>query len=428
MPPRTTTVFFGWKVVATACVIATCAFGFGYFGPAVFLNVLHTQHGWPVSLISTAITVHFLVSALLVPYLPDAHARFGIAPVTLAGVVVLLVGMLGWSLAVAPWQLFVTASLSGVGWAATSGAAIIAMVSPWFDRRRALALGHALNGASIGGILFAPLWARVISAVGFANAVAVLGVVTLAVLGPLVWRYLRPTPESLGLAPDGDRIQPEAHRVAPPQRSPARFLALMQSRLFATLSIAFAIGMFAQVGVTSHIVTRLAPLLGAQYAADAISLTTACAVIGRILLGVLLGRVDRRIVAAGNFAMQACGVTLLAVGSTITVLLPGCILFGLGVGGLLLLPPLIAQQDFAPSDVPRVVALVTAVNQAVFAFAPAILGVLREISGSYALPFLIAAGLQFLASMIVVLGRGPAWPKEPAALRRSGRRHSGKRL
>jgi predicted MFS family arabinose efflux permease len=182
----------------------------------------------------------------------------------------------------------------------------------------------------------------------------------------------------------------------------------MQSWPFATLSIAFAIGMFAQVGVTSHIVTRLAPLLGAQYAADAISLTTACAVIGRILLGVLLGRVDRRIVAAGNFAMQACGVTLLAVGSTITVLLPGCILFGLGVGGLLLLPPLIAQRDFAPSDVPRVVALVTAVNQAVFAFAPAILGVL---------PFLIAAGLQFLASMIVVLGRRLAWPKKRPARR-----------
>jgi MFS family permease len=316
--------------------------------------------------------------------------------------------MLGWSLAAAPWQLFVTASLSGVGWAATSGAAIIAMVSPWFDRRRALALGHALNGASIGGILFAPLWVLVISAVGFTEAVAVIGIVTLAVLGPLVWRYLRPTPESLGLAPDGDRIQPEAHRVASPKRSPARFLSLMQSRLFATLSIAFAFGMFAQVGVTSHIVTRLAPLLGAQYAADAISLTTACAVIGRILLGVLLGRVDRRIVAAGNFAMQACGVALLAVGSTITVLLPGCILFGLGVGGLLLLPPLIAQRDFAPSDVPRVVALVTAVNQAVFAFAPAILGVLRELSGSYALPFLIAAGLQLLASMIVVLGRSSA--------------------
>ena len=56
---------------------------------------------------------------------------------------------------------------------------------------------------------------------------------------------------------------------------------------------------------------------------------------------------------------------------------------------------------------PRVVALVTAVNQAVLAFAPAFLGALREYAGDYALPFLVAAGMQLLASLIVVLGRAP---------------------
>jgi Major Facilitator Superfamily len=403
------TVFFGWKVVATAGVIATCTFGFGYFGPAIFLNVLHTQRGWPVSFISAAITVHFLVSALLVPYLPEAHNRFGIAPVTLAGVVILLVGVLGWSLAAAPWQLFVAALPSGAGWAATSGAAIIAMVSPWFDRRRALGLGLALNGASVGGILFAPLWVFVISFIGFVEAALLLGIVTLAILWPLIWRYLRPTPEGLGLAPDGDAVPSEEHLGAPRQPSPARFASLVQSKPFVTLALASALGMFAQVGITAHIVTRLAPLVGADYAAGAISLQTACAMLGRVLLGALLGRADRRFVAAGNFAIQACGVSLLAVGSTAVVLVPGCILFGLGIGSLLLLPPLIAQRDFAPTDVPRVVALVTATNQAVFAFAPVSLGVLRELSGSYALPFLTAAGIQLLAGVIVVLGRGQAW-------------------
>ena len=91
------------------------------------------------------------------------------------------------------------------------------------------------------------------------------------------------------------------------------------------------------------------------------------------------------------------------------MLVPGCILFGLGIGSLLLLPPLIAQRDFAPHDVPRVVALVTATNQAVLAFASAALGLLRELSGSYALPFLTAAGIQLLAGVIVVTGRGRAW-------------------
>ncbi|HET7881707.1 MAG TPA: MFS transporter [Acetobacteraceae bacterium] len=403
--PATAQVFFGWKVVVTACAIAACTFGFGYFGPAVFLNVLHAQRGWSISIVSAAITAHFLISALLVQWLPDAHHRFGVAPTTLAGIAALLLGMLGWSLAGAPWQLFAATLLSGIGWAATSGAAIIAMVSPWFDRRRALALGHALNGASIGGVLFSPLWVTVIAAIGLAGAIAVVGAVTFTVLTPLTLRYLRPTPESLRLAADGDGPRLEPQRRRPGRPSEASLAQFMRRRSFATLSVAFALGMFAQVGVTAHIVARLAPLFGAQHAAMAISLTTGCAMLGRVLLGILLGRADRRLVAAGNFAMQACGVSLIAAGSTATVLVAGCVLFGLGIGSLLLLPPLIAQRDFAATEVPRVVALVTAINQAVFAFAPATLGLLREFSGGYTLPFLIAAAIQLLASTIVVMDR-----------------------
>ena len=398
-------IFFGWKVVLTAFTVATFTFGFGYYGPAVFLNVLHQQRGWPVSIIATAVTVHFLVSAGLVARLPEMHRRFGIAAVTQFGAVALVGGMCGWSLAPSPWFLFVAAILSGAGWAATSGAAIIAMVSPWFERRRALALGHALNGASVGGVLFAPLWVTLIVAIGFTPAVVAVGLVTLALLLPLSWRYLRPTPHSLGVAPDGDPLPSTRHAAVPARRRPARFVALLSNTQFNTLATAFALGMFAQVGVVAHLIMRLAPLVGAVDAAIAISLATGSAVVGRLLLGLCLGRADRRLIAAANFAMQACGVALLAFGSTVLVLAPGCILFGLGIGSLLSLPPLIAQTEFAPGDVPRVVALVTAVNQAVFAFAPAVFGVLREMSGAYTLPFLLAAVVEVIASAVIVLGR-----------------------
>ena len=363
-------MFFGWKVVLTAFTVATFTFGFGYYGPAVFLDVLHQERGWPVSIIAIAITVHFLVSAALVARLPEAHRRFGIAAVTAAGAVALVVGMCGWSLAPSVGFLFVAAILSGAGWEATSGAAIIAMVSPWFERRRALALGHALNGASVGGVVFAPLWATLIAAIGFTPAVALVGLVTLALLLPLTWWYLRPTPGSLGVAPDGDPPHSTWRAVVLAQNRPVRFVTLLSSGRFTTLAIAFALGMFAKVGVVAHLITRLAPVVGAVDAAIAISLATGSAVVGRLLLGLFPGRADRRLIAAANFAMQACGVALLAFGSTPLVLAPGCILFGLGIGSMLSLPPLIAQTEFAAGDVPRVVALVTAVNQAVFAFAP----------------------------------------------------------
>ncbi len=278
-------IFFGWKVVLTAFTVATFTFGFGYYGPAVFLHVLHQQRGWPVSNIATAITVHILVSAALVARLPEAHRRFGIAAVTQAGAMALVVGMCGWSLAPTPWFLFVAAILSGAGWASTSGAAIIAMVSPWFERRRALALGHALNGASVGGVLFAPLWVTLIAAIGFTPAVVVVGLVTLALLLPLSWRYLRPTPRSLGVAPDGDPPHSTWHATVPAQHRPVRFVALLSNTHFNTLAAPFALGMFAQVGVVAHLITRLAPLVGAVDAAVAISLATGSAMVGRLLLG-----------------------------------------------------------------------------------------------------------------------------------------------
>jgi MFS family permease len=406
--------FFGWKVVATAFVVATFTFGVGYYGPSVFLNVLHEQRGWPVSVIAWAITWHFLVSATLVAKLPEAHHRFGIALTTFVGVVALAFGMLCWSVALVPWQLFVAAGISGVGWAATSGAAIIAMVSPWFDRRRPLALGHALNGASAGGIVFAPLWVVLIARIGYAPAIALVGVVMCAVLVPLIWRYLRPTPASLGLAPDGDGVAAYKPRTVHTDYPRASLVRLLSRRSFATLSASFALGMFAQVGVVAHLVTRLAPVLGIAEAAMALSVITASAVVGRMLLGAVLGNADRRVVAAANFAMQACGVTLLAVGTAAIMIVPGCILFGLGVGNLLTLPPLIAQREFPPETVSRVVALVTAVNQAIFAFAPAVLGVLREVSGSYLVSFLVAAAVQLVAACVVILGRGIAPPGQLA--------------
>src|SRR5262245_36117920 len=133
-------MFFGWKVVATAFMVAMFAWGVGFYGPSVFLHALHQQHGWPVSLISAAITLHFLFSAAIVAHLAEAHRRFGMVTLTRAGVVLSVFGMLAWSSAVAPWQLFAAALLTGAGWAVTSGAAINAMLTPWFDRRRAAAL------------------------------------------------------------------------------------------------------------------------------------------------------------------------------------------------------------------------------------------------------------------------------------------------
>ena len=61
-----TSTFFGWRVVGAAFVLAMFAWGISFYGPPVFLQALHAGKGWPVTLVSAAITTHFLLGALVV--------------------------------------------------------------------------------------------------------------------------------------------------------------------------------------------------------------------------------------------------------------------------------------------------------------------------------------------------------------------------
>ena len=398
--------FQGWSVVWVAFTVAAFGFGIGFYGPAVFLQTLHTTKGWPIASISAAITAHFLLGAAIVAYLPEVHRVLGIANATILGALLSAVGILGWASATLPWHLFLVAVVSGSGWAVTSGAAVNAMIAPWFDRDRPKALSHAFNGASVGGVIFTPLLVWLIARMGFQSAAMAVGLAMLVVVGILAHLYLRRDPADFGVAADGNpRVA-----TAPSGDDTARLSrpALMKTKEFATISAAFALALFAQVGVLAHLISRLSPELGTSGAAGAVSLTTISAVAGRMLLGWLLGEHDRRHAAAANFLIQSVGVGLLCLGSAPPALLIGCVLFGLGFGNAVTLPALIVQKEFRPADVATVVALVVAINQAVFALSPVVLGSLRQVSANYLLSFSVAGVAQLIAALVVLAGAGRA--------------------
>ena len=415
-------MFFGWHVVGGAFAVAVFAYGIGFYGPPIFLQTLHSTRGWPISLISAAITMHFLLGALIVANLAVLHRRFGISAVTRAGAVLTALGLLGWALAREPWQLFAATPVSGAGWAMTGGAALNAMVSPWFVRRRPAALSMAFNGASMGGVIFSPLWVALIAGLGFPWAACCVAAAAVVTLWLVASRYLTRTPADLGLLPDGDiadargPIVWRGHAGAAPLGRPWR------DRRFTTLAAVASLGLFAQIGLITQLFSLLVPPLGEAGAGATMGLATACAIGGRTVLGLAMGpQADRRVIAAANVVLQACGsvALILAAGHSIPLLLLGCLLFGLGLGNVSSLPPLIAQSEFAPADLPRVVALVVALSQASFAFAPAAFGALRDLgqtmglashAGSAPLVFAVAALIQISSAGAAMLGRRPAAP------------------
>jgi predicted MFS family arabinose efflux permease len=344
---------------------------------------------------------HFLLSAILIAYLPEIHRRLGIAETTFLGAVLTAAGLILWSNSRESWQLFAAAIPSGAGWAMTSGAALNAIVARWFDRDRPIAIALAFNGASIGGVLFVPMWVWLIRSIGFPSAALLVGSFMVAVVAYLCVRFLAKSPEDMGLAPDGD-----ASRQAGARPKPRRTrIEIVRTWHFITISAAFSFGLFAQIGLLAHLVARLTPALGIEHAGFLVSLATVCAVIGRTAAGKWIGEHDRRFAAAANFAVQIGGVLLLIFGHGWVGLTLGCVLFGLGIGNLTSLPPLIVQKEFDREDVATAVALIIAINQGVFAFAPAIIGAMRDTTADYQLPFALIALIQLLAAVIILLGR-----------------------
>ena len=95
----TGTHFYGWRVVYASFVLAFFGWGLGFFGPPVFLSVIREATGWSVALISAAVSVHFLVGAIVGANLPAFHRRAGAAAVTKAGALSMAAGLVGWSTA-----------------------------------------------------------------------------------------------------------------------------------------------------------------------------------------------------------------------------------------------------------------------------------------------------------------------------------------
>ena len=406
---RTASRFFGWKVLYATFVLAVFGWGAGFYGPPVFLHAVVQRTGWSVALVSAAVTLHFLCGTLVVANLPRLYRRWGVPAVTLTGAVSLALGVSGWARADAPWQLYAAALFSGMGWVTLGAAAVNALIAPWFVRRRPAALGMAYNGASVGGIIFSPLWVFLIAGYGFPQAAMWVGAAMVLVIAVLARKVFSVTPQQLGQLPDG--VAADAPMQAAAATLP-RVPRLWRDRAFLSLGAGMALGLFAQIGLIAHLLSLLAPLLGAQTAGIAMGLATASAIAGRSLVGWLMpASADRRMVACLAYGVQIAGsLVLMLAADHMWAGWVGVLLFGSGIGNATSLPPLIAQTEFAREDALRVVPLIVALSQGAYAFAPAVFGVLRSVSGeadrSMFWFLAVAACLQAAAIACLAWGRG----------------------
>jgi predicted MFS family arabinose efflux permease len=396
----------GWRIVVVCFLVATFGWGLGFYGQSVYLAELHRLHGWPASLISGGTTLFYLFGALLVVFVSEAIRSFGPRNCLLAGVVTMAVAAVLIGQATAPWQLYAADIVLAFGWAGTSLGIITNTLGLWFDNKRGMAISLALNGASFGGIIGVPLLVAAIGKFGFSGAMIAAAVAAVVLLVPIILIFVGPPPI-------GSNAAVAAASADAPSATKIRTQAF-RDVAFLTVSVAFALVLFAQVGFIVHLIAYLDPVIGRERAALAVALLTAMAMAGRVLFSTVIDQLNQRLASAISFISQAVALAVIINSRNEMLLIAACAVFGFSVGNLITLPSLIVQREFDPRSFGVLISLITAINQITYAFGPGVVGLLRDASGSYTLPFYGCIALELIAAVLIMI-RGRARVKPPAA-------------
>src|SRR5207344_1345529 len=110
--------------------------------------------------------------------------------------------------------------------------------------------------------------------------------------------------------PPSRPVEMELAAPEAPSAPGIRALALRDTA-FLTVTIAFALVLFAQVGFVVHLIAFLDPVIGREHAAVAVAVLTAMAVVGRVLFSTVIDQLNQRLASALSFASQAVALAII---------------------------------------------------------------------------------------------------------------------
>ena len=102
--------------------------------------------------------------------------------------------------------------------------------------------------------------------------------------------------------------------------------------------------------------------------------------------------------------IQGFGLVAIGLAHGRVPVLGAAVLFGLMVGNVLVLHPLLLAEAFGVADYPRIYARSQLVLSLGYAFGPFLLGWLRDNAGGYRTSYLVAAGLSAVGVTMYALG------------------------
>ena len=258
-------MFYGWRMVGLVTAMRVLGGGLHNYGFTVFFLPLSQDLGLSRAATSLAFSLARAEGALEGPFVGYLIDRFGPRPMLLLATIMCGVGyiLLGW---VDNYTTFLIVYLGIISLSFTPGFvhASMAVGNTWFIRYRARAMTVISSAVPIGGALLTPFLAMAVQAWGWRWGAILAGTFFLVIGIPLSLG-VRPSPESMGLLPDGDlpRSQTAGSDVATDgaTRKSATVDPTLREAMKTTIFWLFVIGMTVRVAAYSTISVHFIPIM-----------------------------------------------------------------------------------------------------------------------------------------------------------------------
>jgi MFS family permease len=203
-----TKFFYGYVILGLCFANMVAMRGVnGSFG--VYYLALLEEFAWSRSDGATIASLNFVVYALASPLVGLAFDRFGPRLLMPFGAFLVGAGLMLSSFATSLSGLYFSYGLvTALGQGALSFVGHNALISFWFVRKRATAIGIASMGQGVGALVMVPLTQLLIDYAGWRWTFVATGSVLLFVLVPANALFQRRRPEDIGQHADGDAAPP----------------------------------------------------------------------------------------------------------------------------------------------------------------------------------------------------------------------------
>ena len=381
-----------WWVVAGVFLVLMVSSGFGFYNLSVYMNALADERSFAVGELSGAIAVMFVVSGVSGMGVARLMERVDVRWVMVAGAAIAGASLAAVGAAQEIWHVWLLYALFGIG---NSGISLIpgtTLVTRWFPgANRSVALSVASTGLSTGGIVLTPACASVIHHLGIGAAMPWFGAVQFLVIVPIALWLVRSWP---------DETRAEARPL--PGESVRSALG---SRFFLATTAAYVLILGTQVGAIAHLFNHVQRMTDHVVASLAVSVMAGVSIVGRLLGGVVVTTFPILAFTLINVAGQSLGMVALAYADSEVTALAGAAVFGITVGNLLMLQPLIVVQAFGVGGYPRLYAVANAATTLGVAGGPLAMGLLHD-AFDYRVAFLAAALMSGVAFFVFLVGGG----------------------